>query len=326
MIQSGAPAEGCAANNIDTYPNTITLSNIVLSNTTTQITETIQHEYGHSIGLANSTNVTTNSTSVMQGYTGRCQQITGSIQPDDLAQVNRNYNSPNTCTETVTSGNTEPDPILSPTPTPPPDNNEFCDPICRYPEVCFEGVCTAWSPIVIDIAGDGFNLTGGDDGVYFDLTGGGLTRRLSWTAQGSDDAWLVLDRNGNGAIDNGTELFGNFTAQPNPPPGEQRNGFLALTEFDTLAQGGNSDGVIDESDTVFSDLHLWQDTNHDGFSAVDELHRLPELGIAILELKYRESKRTDEHGNAFRYRAKVKDVQGAQVGRWAWDVFLVPGQ
>jgi hypothetical protein len=41
------------------------------------------------------------------------------------------------------------------------------------------------------------------------------------------------------------------------------------------------------------------------------------------DLEYKTSKRTDEYGNAFRYRAKVKDVHGGKTGRWAWDVFLV---
>ena len=63
--------------------------------------------------------------------------------------------------------------------------------------------------------------------------------------------------------------------------------------------------------------------NHNGISETDELKSFSELGLAEIELDYKESKRTDEHGNQFRYRAKVKDVKGAKVKRWAWDVYLV---
>ena len=163
-------------------------------------------------------------------------------------------------------------------------------------------------------------------GVRFDFNGDGRRGLISWTEAGSDDSWLVLDRDGDGAVTSGRELFGNATPQPRPPAGEGRNGFLALAVFDLPRDGGNSDGLIDASDGIFARLRLWRDADHDGLSEPGELHALPALGVVRLHLDYREAKRRDEHGNRFRYRAKVDDARGAKAGRWAWDVFLVPGQ
>jgi hypothetical protein len=203
---------------------------------------------------------------------------------------------------------------------PPPDCPP-CDPDTGCP-ICFRDCGGCPSPIILDLNENGFHLTDPAHGVLFDITSSGQPQQISWIAPDADNAFLGLDRNGDGIINDGTELFGNFTPQPQSP---HPNGFLALAVYDQPAQGGNGDGVIDSRDKIFSSLRLWIDINHDGICQPEELHTLPSMGVNSISLKYHLSMRRDQYGNFFRYRAKVNPESpndSSEVGRAAYDVFF----
>lgn len=164
--------------------------------------------------------------------------------------------------------------------------------------VC-HGQCT---PIVLDPFDEGFHLTGLGAGVKFRVTVTGPKVQMSWTDQSWRNGWLALDCNGNGTIDDFTELFGNMTPQPQ---GENPNGFLALAVFDDPANGGNDNNAIDSTDSVYSHLRVWIDTNHNGVSEASELHTLQDLGIFKIGLKYHQKPFIDPYGNEFRYQGRV---------------------
>lgn len=175
------------------------------------------------------------------------------------------------------------------------------------------------TPIVIDVLGDGFHFTSKTEGVKFDLFGDGDLKALPWTAPRGDDAWLAMDRNGNGRIDSGKELWGAPTDQP---PSHSRNGYIALAEFDLPANGGNDDEIIDRHDAVFARLLLWRDTNHDGVSQPHELMPVSGSSITSIDLNYREFQDKDQHGNWFRYKAPANVRGPKSMVRVTCDVYL----
>jgi hypothetical protein len=163
--------------------------------------------------------------------------------------------------------------------------------------------CTCSTPIIIDLTGQGFQLTNLAGGVVFDITGAGHPAQISWTAANSGNAFLALPAS-DGLVHGGQQLFGNYTPQP---ASSDPNGFRALAVFDLPENGGNGDGVIDANDAIFSYLRLWVDANHDGISQPSELHTLPSMGVYSINLEYWLSKKTDEYGNVFRYRSVMNE-------------------
>jgi hypothetical protein len=171
------------------------------------------------------------------------------------------------------------------------------------------------------LANDNFELTDTANGVDFRV-GQRFYYRVSWTKPDSDDAWLALDRDRNGTIDTGEELFGNLTPQPEPPTGQPTNGFFALAEFDRPVFGGNGDRRIDRLDQIFRELRLWTDRNHNGLSESTELATLQVVGVAAIDLDYKLSNRQDRYRNKYRYRANLHSDTPGQIGKWVYDVLL----
>ena len=145
-------------------------------------------------------------------------------------------------------------------------------------------------PLILDLDGDGIETTHiNNSNAFFDLDLNGFAENTSW-AKG-DDGFLVLDRNQDGIINNATELFGDRTLLSDGVT-YASSGFQALAEYDD-----NQDGLIDASDSIYSLLRVWQDTDGNGVSAASELKSLLDLGIVSIALSYLNTGITDAADN-----------------------------
>ncbi|MCU4479508.1 hypothetical protein CAT59_06500 [Acinetobacter pittii] len=136
-----------------------------------------------------------------------------------------------------------------------------------------------YDPVVLDLDGDGIETIAANKwaGVLFDHDNDGIRTSTGWV--GSDDGILVLDRNGDGVINDGSELFGDSVTLKDGS--QASNGYAALAEFDS-----NGDGKVNAEDTNFEQLKVWRDLNQDGVSQTNELFGLTELGIQSLNLNH----------------------------------------
>ena len=142
-----------------------------------------------------------------------------------------------------------------------------------------------YDPLVIDLGKSGFELTGIEDGVHFDMDLNGFAEKTGWIT--GDDAFLALDLNGDGKINNSRELFGDRTLLSDGT--YAKSGFEALAQYDY-----NLDGLIDAHDEIYNRLLIWQDKNKDGISTSDELMTLKEAGITSINLNYTEKNSDNE--------------------------------
>jgi hypothetical protein len=130
-------------------------------------------------------------------------------------------------------------------------------------------------PLIVDLGGDGFSTTGAENGVRFDIDGDGTVDQTSFV-KGNDFA-LALDRNGNGRIDSGKELFGDQNGA--------KDGIAELTRFDD-----NRDGVIDARDSVFDSLRLMNANGN---------FRLSQMGVQAIDLNRLNVFGTEQNGDRY---------------------------
>lgn len=261
-----------------------------------KLTDVLAHEFGHLMGLANAPDLDCSGHIMGYPFGGQNKRT---VYADDCAMADLQW-------ETSAEGES---------------SDPWCDAYCWTG--CVNNQCPSGAPscpLLIDLENDGIRLTGLDDPVWFDIDADGDRNLMSWTDRG--EGMLSLDRNGNGAIDDGSELFGDAT--PLADGTRAANGYLALAELDSWHFGGNGDGQIDAEDAAFSLLRLWTDRDHSGTSRPEELQTLDQAGIRRIGLQYRTSHRRDRHGNDFRFLGRAWQERRPGVVRpiLTWDVFF----
>ena len=178
--------------------------------------------------------------------------------------------------------------------------------------------CDYVSPLILDLNGDGVEAGGV---AYFDHGGDGFAEASRWADE--DDGVLVWDRNGDGVINDGSELFGNNTYIGADGDTKAAHGFAALADLDS-----NADGVVDENDNNFADLRVmrWTDANDNGIkeSGEERLETLSAVGVQSLNTSFVNSDKVDESGNEHRQVGSFTKTDGTTAEMT--DVWFVTAQ
>ena len=145
-------------------------------------------------------------------------------------------------------------------------------------------------PLVFDLDGDGITTVSLEESnAFFDLDNNGFAEKTSWV--GAREGLLAYDKNGDGIINGGNELFGDRTLMKDGKT-LASSGFMALAEYDN-----NKDGKIDSNDIIYALLRIWQDSDGDGIASAGELKQLVDLGIVSIGLSYNNTGVTDGANN-----------------------------
>jgi hypothetical protein len=204
-------------------------------------------------------------------------------------------------------------PAEAPPPPPPPNPDPGPGGCIDNCDGGIENAAGAGSdPLLINLSGP-YKLSGLDDPVVFDINAIGQARTTGWTARSSDAAFLALDRNGNGRIDDSSELLGNAT--PLVGGGRAHNGFEALAQYDL-----NGDGVIDSSDAIWNNLLLWVDANHNGVTDAGELRSIRASSITAIETRHHWTGRHDQFGNRFGFEGQLHEGNRTKS---FYDIFFI---
>ncbi len=182
--------------------------------------------------------------------------------------------------------------------------------------------------LVLALESEGLHLSDRFDPVDFDVDGDGILETVSWTGSNRNDAFLWLDRDGDGQAD-GRELVGSGTPLPGGHLAERRpagSGFAALRAYDQPGLGGDGDGVLSPRDGVWRQLRLWIDRDHDGRTHPGEVYGLEDWEIVEIGLDPEEIVAVDGSLNVHRraglFQADLSRDGGRRHDGWVTEVEL----